>query len=192
MLTVRCGAHQVTVILHMAATTRFTEHIQVGLLVTLFFFFFFTVSRLWRQSIVSRVAAAAVVARVQLAIQMNALGGLRVLRLAKQCARLRAHGTPPPPPQGPAGRHQPFHTFLRVRSCVCVRGCAVVSLVVSCRVFSVHVSTCYVNCTLSGPPGSDPREIDETIYPIRTLMQYHLLSFFVLSPLSFFSPGHDR
>jgi fatty acyl-CoA reductase len=81
-----------TVILHMAATTRFTEHLQ-------------------------------------LSIEMNALGGLRVLRLAKQCSRLRA---------------------------------------------LVHVSTCYVNCTLSGPPGSDPREIDETIYPIRTLMRRHM------------------
>jgi hypothetical protein len=47
----------VTVILHMAATTRFTEHIQVGLLVTLFFL----VSPHWRQSLFSRVAAAAVV-----------------------------------------------------------------------------------------------------------------------------------
>lgn len=46
---------QVTLILHMAATTRFTEHIQ-------------------------------------LAIQMNTLGGLRVLRLAKQCPHLRALG----------------------------------------------------------------------------------------------------
>jgi hypothetical protein len=53
----------VTVILHMAATTRFTEHIQVGLLVTLFFL----VPRHWRQSLFSRVAAAAAAAVVVVA-----------------------------------------------------------------------------------------------------------------------------
>jgi hypothetical protein len=63
---------QATVILHMAATTRFTEHLQ-------------------------------------LSIEMNALGGLRVLRLAKQCSRLRALGTHSParslPPRARAWSH---------------------------------------------------------------------------------------
>lgn len=60
----------------------------------------------------------AVVARVQLAIQMNALGGLRVLRLAKQCARLRAHGTPMLPPQDQQATISPFTLFF---VCVCGR-----------------------------------------------------------------------
>jgi len=75
---------------------------------------------------------------VQLAIQMNTLGGLRVLRLAKQCHHLRV---------------------------------------------LVHVSTCYVNCTLAGPSGSDPREIDETIYPIRTLMRRHVDPYRIVSTI---------